>query len=356
MRKLAHLFRRNAIILIFYVASFDMWDFSTLGRWSTKARMATRKSGKTTDGGKENKRQQWRRRHLYSHRGTGDEPCFFFEVVQLVQVSLLGYRPCSVFIFFFVRVARSSCSNCHARDGESTQNTLTRRTACAHFSRACTHFHQCTCIGSRSLSVSQKSSHLWFHVSLWCSWLRLLVFLLIPPISSPITTTVPTGIRTNPSVTSLRGRVWPNGWLDLKHIHYTSDNGQDCHVGTQLSIVDWVYFRTQILLATSRTQHQPREGEEGNFFGFSEVERSSPWVGGARSKRHCPTVLQNLKLFRWILVWEWTDCRSWLMGCGDRSVTFIEDRITNPRSSRKLLATSPIQTQTEGKSRCWRIF
>ena len=45
------------------------------------------------------------------------------------------------------------------RRGVYTEH-FTRRTARAHFSRACTHFHQCTCIGSRSLSVSQKSSHL----------------------------------------------------------------------------------------------------------------------------------------------------------------------------------------------------
>ena len=45
---------------------------------------------------------------------------------------------------------------------------------------------------------------------------------------------------------------------------------------------------------------------------------------------------------------------SWFMGCGGRSVTFIEEyRITNPSGSRKLLAKSQIQTQTRGKPRCW---
>ena len=62
---------------------------------------------------------------------------------------------------------------------------------------------------------------------------------------------------------------------------------------------------------------------------------------------------QNLKLFRWMLVCEWTGYHSCLLGCDDRSVTFIEEyRITNPWSSRKLLANSQIQTQTEGKPRC----
>ena len=47
---------------------------------------------------------------------------------------------------------------------------------------------------------------------------------------------------------------------------------------------------------------------------------------------------------------------SWLVGRGDRSVTFIEEYwITNPWSSRKLLAKSQIQTQTKGKRRCWSI-
>ena len=49
----------------------------------------------------------------------------------------------------------------------------------------------------------------------------------------------------------------------------------------------------------------------------------------------------------------WTTC-SWVMGCGDRSVTFIEQyQIANQSSSRKLSEESHIQTQTKGKPRCW---
>ena len=45
-----------------------------------------------------------------------------------------------------------------------------------------------------------------------------------------------------------------------------------------------------------------------------------------------------------------------LMGCGDRSVTFIEPhQNTNPPRNRKLLAKSQIQTRTKGKPRCWSI-
>ena len=64
----------------------------------------------------------------------------------------------------------------------------------------------------------------------------------------------------------------------------------------------------------------------------------------------------KLRLRRTIDQGEWTGYASWLMGCGDRSVTFIEEyRITNPWSSRKLLPKSQIQTQKEGKPRCWWI-
>ena len=59
---------------------------------------------------------------------------------------------------------------------------------------------------------------------------------------------------------------------------------------TRLSIVDAVYSKTQILLATLKIQSQP----QGGSFVFSQVEHSSPSVGCARDKRQCLTVLQNL--------------------------------------------------------------
>ena len=64
-----------------------------------------------------------------------------------------------------------------------------------------------------------------------------------------------------PCVTSLRGEHGRlDDWTSNTFITQVTTD-KYCHVGTRLSIVDWVYFRTQILLATSRTQHQPRERE-----------------------------------------------------------------------------------------------
>ena len=42
-----------------------------------------------------------------------------------------------------------------------------------------------------------------------------------------------------------------------------------------------------------------------------KVEHSSPSVGCARNTRQCRTVLQNRKLFRWMLDGEWTDYLLW---------------------------------------------
>ena len=51
----------------------------------------------------------------------------------------------------------------------------------------------------------------------------------------------------------------------------------------------------------------------------------------------------------------WVSC-SWFMGCGHRSVTFIEQhQNTNQLRSRKLFSKSQIQTQTKGEPRCWSI-
>ena len=66
---------------------------------------------------------------------------------------------------------------------------------------------------------------------------------------------------------------------------------------TRLSVVDWVYFKT----VTLRTFNQPR----GESYVTSEVEHVSASVGCARNKRQYPTVLQNQKSFRWMLVCGW---------------------------------------------------
>ena len=62
---------------------------------------------------------------------------------------------------------------------------------------------------------------------------------------------------------------------------------------TRLSIVGWVYSKTQILLATLRTQNQP--GEEEDLMQFWKVAHLYPLVGCVRSKRQYPTDLQDHK-------------------------------------------------------------
>ena len=81
---------------------------------------------------------------------------------------------------------------------------------------------------------------------------------------------------------------------------------------TRLSIVDWVYSRTQILLVTLRTQNRLGVG----FYVSLEDVHLSPAVGCARSKHQYPMVLQSQKLFRWMLDCEWMDllfsiCEMW---------------------------------------------
>ena len=91
----------------------------------------------------------------------------------------------------------------------------------------------------------------------------------------------------------------------ISYIHHTSDYRQCSRVAnTRLSIVDWVYFKTQTLLATLRTRNRPRERGGGVLCIFgsrTEVEQLSRSVGCARSKHQYPTVLQSLKSFLWML-------------------------------------------------------
>ena len=72
---------------------------------------------------------------------------------------------------------------------------------------------------------------------------------------------------------------------------------------TRLSIVDWVYFKTQIFKVTLESKHEPLE----EFYAFSEAKHLSLPLGCVRSKRQHPTALQNLKSFRWTLDCEWTE-------------------------------------------------
>ena len=72
---------------------------------------------------------------------------------------------------------------------------------------------------------------------------------------------------------------------------------------TRHTIVDWVYFKTQTLLATLRTRNRAQVVSRVSL----EAEHWSPSVGCARNTRQYPTVLQNLKSFRWKLDSAWMD-------------------------------------------------
>ena len=66
---------------------------------------------------------------------------------------------------------------------------------------------------------------------------------------------------------------------------------------TRLNMVDCVYSKTQTLLEILKTQNQ----HQAEFCAFLEVKHVYPSLGCVRSKLQCPTVLQNQKLFRWML-------------------------------------------------------
>ena len=120
---------------------------------------------------------------------------------------------------------------------------------------------------------------------------------------------------------------------------------------TRLSIVDWVCSKTQILLATLRTQNQPRGGrrEEGLLciFLMSNIRLHQLDVQEINVRVPQFYRIRNHFVGCWFENGRatWT----WLMGCGDRSVSFLEDyRITNPSSSRHLFAKSQSQPKQKG--------
>ena len=76
-------------------------------------------------------------------------------------------------------------------------------------------------------------------------------------------------------------------WQDSIHTFIAQMNSDKIVMwATQLSIVDWVYSKTQTLLATFRTRNQPQR----ESYVSSEVEHLSPSVGCARSKHLSPTL------------------------------------------------------------------
>ena len=72
---------------------------------------------------------------------------------------------------------------------------------------------------------------------------------------------------------------------------------------TRLRIVDWVYFKTQIMLETLKTLSQLRE----NLVYLRKSNICSHKLDVPEGKRQCLTVPQNRKLFLWMLVCELKD-------------------------------------------------
>ena len=118
---------------------------------------------------------------------------------------------------------------------------------------------------------------------------------------------------------------WPD-WFRTFITQMTTDN--IVMWATPFSIVDWVYSKTQTLLAWSYDAK-----------GHAEkcVERCCDWTGKKQtSVSHSFTESET---FRWMLDYEWM---VYLLSIYEMY-------------SRKLFAKSQIQTQTKGKPRCWSI-
>ena len=93
---------------------------------------------------------------------------------------------------------------------------------------------------------------------------------------------------------------WTQAWQCTFTTQVTTDN--IVMWVTRLSIVDWVYSKTQTLLATLRFQSQPRKR---SLMYLWKPNICPPSVGCARSKLFSLTVLQSLKSFLWMLDCAW---------------------------------------------------
>ena len=113
------------------------------------------------------------------------------------------------------------------------------------------------------------------------------------------------GLSTNLQKQSENGiRHATDDWQDWFHTFITQMNSGNIVMWvTRLSMVRWVYSKTQTLLAILGTRNQPL----GESYVSLEAEHLSPPVGCARKKRQYPTVLQSLKSFLWMDC-AWVDC------------------------------------------------
>ena len=113
---------------------------------------------------------------------------------------------------------------------------------------------------------------------------------------------------------------------------------------TRLSIVDWVYSKTQVLLETLKIQNQ----HQCESYVSLEVEHLFPKVACARSRRQCLTVPQNRRLILWMLVCEWTDSllltyRMWWLKCYTRTATTQHQ----PNKQREIASEIPTPSLTK---------
>ena len=93
----------------------------------------------------------------------------------------------------------------------------------------------------------------------------------------------------------------------ISYIHHTSDYRQYCHVGNTAK-------HCRLSLFQDPDMGGDLEVSKSTSIGMNvylEVAHLFPLVGCVSSKRQYPTVLQNQKLFRWMLDWEWTDYPLW---------------------------------------------
>ena len=88
----------------------------------------------------------------------------------------------------------------------------------------------------------------------------------------------------------------------ISYIHHTSDHRQYCHVVNTAQHCRWGLFQDSDFAGDLEGSKSTSRG----ILCILEVEHLFPLVGCAKSKHQCLTILQNRKLFHWMLVCEWT--------------------------------------------------
>ena len=90
----------------------------------------------------------------------------------------------------------------------------------------------------------------------------------------------------------------------ISYIHHTCEYKQYCYVGNTAKHCRLGLFQDPDFARDL----EDSKSSSGGIYVYSEAEHLFSSVGRLRSKRQYPTVLQNQKLLRWMLDWEWTDC------------------------------------------------